>query len=102
MSARADLCGGRLEMIVPTATVSTIAGLETCIALFSTVDSSGRHRIQTCLTIWVLLLRHQTCTDPDFGRDTHVFRQTATVPVSPHSKAGDEGTAEAIVLPIAV
>jgi tetratricopeptide (TPR) repeat protein len=36
------------------------------------------------------LMKHQTCIDPDFGRDTHVFRQTAAIPVSPHSKAGDE------------
>jgi len=36
------------------------------------------------------LVAHQQCTDPDFGRDTHVFRQAATIPLSPPSKTGDE------------
>lgn len=36
------------------------------------------------------LTKHQPCQDPDFGRDTHAFRQAATVPVSVHTKDEDE------------
>jgi tetratricopeptide (TPR) repeat protein len=36
------------------------------------------------------LTKHQLCQDPDFGRDTNAFRQTATSPAPDHNKAGDE------------
>jgi predicted TIM-barrel enzyme len=41
MSARADLCGGRSAMIVPSATSLRQAGLETCIGLLSPFQNSG-------------------------------------------------------------
>lgn len=36
------------------------------------------------------LKKHQLCHDPDFGRDTHDFRQSPAIPVSARTKTGDE------------
>ena len=44
MSARADLCGGRSAMIVPTATVFRFDQLETCFALLASTEDHAWER----------------------------------------------------------